>query len=98
MSSTITKAVGLICLLAGLAACQSPCLPCVSGRTRPAPIYVDRQGFCSLERQIDCLNHRFKPYEKAMDHCHFPKGVCKRLIKIDNDLQHANAALLQKEP
>jgi len=97
MFSTIIRSVAFIWLLAALSACQSPCRPCISGWTRPAPVFVDPEAFCALERQIDCLNHRFKPYERAMDRCHYPKRVCKRLIKIDNNLQHANAEMLSHE-
>jgi len=64
---------------------------------RPRPIYVDPEGFCALQREIDCLNHRFAPYEPAMDHCVFPKRICQRLIRVDNDLLHVNAEMISRE-
>lgn len=86
---------GTLCLLAG---CQSHCpRPCISGETRPHPIYVDPQGFRSLKRQVECLNHRFAPFETAMDRTALPKCLCKRLIRVDNDLQHVNAAVFSRE-
>ena len=93
----MTRAVGFLSLAAGVAGCCSPQLPCVSGKMRPHPIYVDPEAFCALEQQIDCLNHRFTPYEVAMDRCVLPKRVCKRVIDIDNDLQHANAEMISRE-
>ena len=32
-----------------------------------------------------------------MDHCAFPKRVCKRLIQINGDLQHVNAEMISRE-
>ena len=60
-------------------------------------MYIEPEVFCRLERQVDCLNHRFRPYETAMDRYAFPKPVCKRLIQLDNDLEHVNAELISRE-
>ena len=87
----------MLCACLALTACHSLRLPCISGLVRPAPIYVDPEGFCALQQEIRCLNHRFAPYQRAMDNCHFPKPVCKRLIRIDDALQHINAAILSRE-
>ena len=97
MPSTSTRTVGFICLVGALAACRSPEQPCVSGQVRPRPIYVSPEAFCGLERQMDGLNHRFAPYGTAMDRYAFPKRVCKRLIQINEDLQHVNAEMISRE-
>ncbi|MEI7958999.1 MAG: hypothetical protein WCI40_07805 [Verrucomicrobiota bacterium] len=95
--SLIPRAMVALCLMAVVAGCCQPRLPCISGQMRPHPIFVDPEGFCALEAEIDCLNHRFAPYEAAMDRCPFPKRVCRRLVKVDNDLQHVSAALISRE-
>ena len=97
MPSTITRTVGFLCLLGALAACCSDVRPCVSGKVRPRPIYVAPEAFCALEGEIDGLNHRFAPYANAMDHCAFPGRVCKRLIRVNDDLQHVNAEMISRE-
>lgn len=89
--------MGVACLLLALAGCQTPCLPCISGKMRTTPVYVDPEGYRSLSIQIDNLNHRFSPYQTAMDRLHFPRRICKWLVQIDNDLQHANAVLISRE-
>jgi len=89
-----TRALGSACLLLALAACGAPCLPCTSGQTRPAPVYSAPEAFRILTWEVHCLNHRFAPYETAMDHCVFNKRVCKQLIALDNAVQHVSAALI----
>ncbi len=97
MPSTMTRTVGFLSLLGALAACCSDARPCVSGQVRPRPIYVAPEAFCALEEEIDGLNHRFAPYVSAMDHCAFPRRVCKRLIRVNDDLQHVNAEMISRE-
>jgi len=97
MPSTTTYGVGFLCLLGALAACCTDARPCVSGKVRPRPIYVAPEAFCALEGEIDGLNHRFAPYTTAMDRCAFPRRVCKRLIQINDDLQHVNAEMISRE-
>jgi hypothetical protein len=97
MPGTTTRTVGFLCLLGVLGACCTPDRPCVSGQMRPRPVYVAPEAFCALERQIDCFNHRFAPYEAVMDKGIFPKRICKRLIQINEDLQHINAAMISRE-
>ena len=91
------RGLGAACLLMALAACRSPCLPCISGEVRYSPIYVDVEAFGTLTQQINCLNHRMAPLERAMDHRHFPRRLCKRLIQLDDDVQHVRAELLSRE-
>jgi len=97
MPPAIKRVVGMMFLLAVLAACCPPCRPCVSSGLRSAPIYIEPEAFCRLEWQVDCLNHRFRIYETAMDRYAFPKPICKRLIQVDNDLEHVNAELISRE-
>jgi len=97
MPSTVARGVGVFCLVGALVACRSPEQPCVSGKMRPRPIHVAPEAFCTLERQIDTLNHRFAPYAAAMDHCVFPRLICKRLIRLNGDLQHVNAEMISQE-
>ena len=97
MPSMTTRGVGFLCLLGALAACCSVERPCVSGQVRPRPVYFAPEAFCALEGQIDGLNHRFAPYQDAMDRCAFPARVCKRLIRVNEDLQHVNAGMISRE-
>ncbi|MCX6967906.1 MAG: hypothetical protein NTZ46_09065 [Verrucomicrobia bacterium] len=97
MQCNITRATGFLLLAAMLTACRSPDRVCVSGQMRPHPIYVAPEAFCALGEEIACLNHRFAPYEVAMDRCVLPKKICNRLIAIDNDLQNLNAAMISRE-
>ena len=97
MPSTTTRGVGFLCLLGALAACCSGERPCVSGQMRARPVYFAPEAFCALEAEINGLSHRFAPYQDAMDRCAFPKRVCKRLIRVNEELQHVSAEMISRE-